>query len=108
MTEKRQVVVGADVGGTAVKTAGVARDGTVVERIERPTDPTTATKSLVAAVEDLLGRLERSGYDVVAIGVGAAGFVDFAAGSVAFSANAVYDDPQIATAIGVRFGLPEI
>ena len=101
-----RVAIGADVGGTTVKAAGVTRDGKVVERIERPTDPSAATKSLLAILEDLLGRVDGAGHDVAAIGVGAAGFVDFAAGAVTFSPNVVYDDPQIATAVGVRFGLP--
>ncbi|HYP23636.1 MAG TPA: ROK family protein, partial [Actinomycetota bacterium] len=60
----------------------------------------------VAVLEDLLPRLEGSGNEVRAIGVGAAGFVDFAAGAVTFSPNVVYDDPQIATAVALRFGLP--
>ncbi|MDQ3952934.1 MAG: ROK family protein [Actinomycetota bacterium] len=106
MTSDSRVAVGVDVGGTAVKAAGVTRDGDVVERLERPTDPSAATKSLVAVLEDLLGRLERNGHEVATIGVGAAGFVDFAAGAVTFSPNVVYDDPQIATAVRVRFGLP--
>lgn len=106
MGDAAQLSVGVDVGGTAVKAAGVSREGAVVERIERPTDPAAATKTLVGVVEDLLGRLERAGHDVAAIGVGAAGFVDFSAGAVTFSPNVVYDDPQIGAAVRERFGLP--
>lgn len=106
MAEATQVVVGVDIGGTGVKAAGVTRDGSVVERVERPTDPSAATKGLLGVLEDLLGRLDRSGYGVAAIGVGAAGFVDFAAGALTFSPNVVYDDPQIGAAVGERFGLP--
>ena len=106
MAEKPRVVVGVDIGGTAAKAAGVTRDGSIVERIERPTDPSAGTKTLLAAIEDLVGRLEKSGHGVAGIGVGAAGFVDFANGAVTFSPNVVYDDPQISTAVGVRFGLP--
>ncbi|MDQ3982784.1 MAG: ROK family protein, partial [Actinomycetota bacterium] len=102
----RAVVVGVDVGGTGVKAAGVARDGTILERLERPTDSSAGTKSLLAVLEELIGRLESNGHSVAGIGVGAAGFVDFAAGAVTFSPNVVYDDPQIATAVRVRFGLP--
>ena len=104
----KAIAVGVDVGGTTVKAAGVTRDGTVVERVERSTDPAVATKSLLAVLEDLLGRLERSGHTVAVIGVGAAGFVDFASGAVTFSPNVVYDDPQLATAVSVRFGLPVV
>lgn len=105
MGDRSRVTIGVDIGGTAVKAAGLTRDGTVVDRIERPTDPAAATKSLLGVLEDLLGRLEGSDHEVVAIGVGAAGFVDFATGAVTFSPNAVYDDPQLSTAVGVRFGL---
>ncbi|HEX2294467.1 MAG TPA: ROK family protein [Actinomycetota bacterium] len=101
-----RVAIGVDIGGTAVKAGGVARDGTLVERIERPTDPGAATKTLLGVVEDLLARLARAGHHVAAIGVGAAGFVDFDAGTVTFSPNVVYDDPQIAAAVRERFGLP--
>lgn len=89
-----------------MKAAGVTRDGSVVERIERPTDSSAATKSVLAALEDVLGRIEASGHEAVAVGVGAAGFVDFAAGAVTFSPNLTYDDPQVAAAVKVRFGLP--
>lgn len=106
MGDDTRVAVGVDIGGTAVKAAGVTRDGAVVERVERPTDPSAATKSLLGVLEDLLGRLGSAGHSVAAIGVGAAGFVDFASGAVTFSPNVVYDDPQIAAAVGVRFGLP--
>jgi glucokinase len=102
----RAVVIGVDVGGTAVKAGGIARDGTIVERLERRTDPSAGTKSLLAVVEELLGRLESNGHRTAGIGVGAAGFVDFATGAVTFSPNVVYEDPQIATAVRVRFGLP--
>jgi glucokinase len=106
MAESGSVVAGVDVGGTAVRAAGVARDGTVVARLERPTDPSAGTKSVLAALEELLPSLEGAGHRVAAVGVGAAGFVDFAAGAVTFSPNLVYDDPQVATAVRVRFDLP--
>lgn len=106
MAAHTRVAIGVDVGGTAVKAAGVTRTGEVVERVEHRTDPSAATKSLLGVLEELLGRLERSHYEVAAIGVGAAGFVDFGAGAVTFSPNVVYDDPQIGAAVGVRFGLP--
>lgn len=106
MRANEGVVVGVDVGGTEVKAAGVARDGSVAERVARPTDPGAATKVILGVVEELLTRFERSGRPVAGIGVGAAGFVDFATGAVTFSPNVVYDDPQVATAVRERTGLP--
>lgn len=99
-------MVGVDAGGTGVKAAAVTRRGEVLARVLRPTDPAAATKTILAVVEELLGDLEASGHTPVGIGVGVAGFVDFAAGAVTFAPNAVYDDPQIAAAVRDRFGLP--
>ncbi len=100
------MVLGVDTGGTGTKGAVVARDGTVRDRAERPTDPTAGTKGIIGVVEELLERAARSGSKVAAVGVGAAGFVDFASGSVTFSPNLVYDDPQIGAALRARSGLP--
>jgi glucokinase len=100
------VVIGVDVGGTAVKAAAVARDGGTTARVEHPTDPAAATKTILAVVEDVLARAVQDEKDVVAVGVGAAGFVDFAAGAVTFSPNVVYGDAQVAAAVGERTGLP--
>ncbi|MFN2587956.1 MAG: ROK family protein [Actinomycetota bacterium] len=100
------VVIGVDVGGTAVKAAAVARGGEVVDRLDRPTDPAAATKTVLSVVEDVLERAARDRREVAAVGVGAAGFVDFAAGAVTFSPNVVYDDPQLGAAVRERTGLP--
>jgi glucokinase len=101
-----RLVVGVDLGGTAVKAAGVTESGAVVDRVEHPTDPVAATKTILAVVEQLLERFERSGDVVAGIGIGAAGFVDFDAGAVTFSPNVTYDDPQVASAVRERTGLP--
>ncbi|MDQ3915801.1 MAG: ROK family protein [Actinomycetota bacterium] len=106
MDANGSVVVGVDAGGTAVKAAGVTPGGDLTERVEHPTDPAAATKTILAVVEEVLDRAAREGRRVAAIGVGAAGFVDFDAGAVTFSPNVVYDDPQIATAVRERTGLP--
>ena len=106
MTADEGVVVGIDAGGTTVKAAGITASGDALERVELPTDPAAATKTILSVVEELLERFERAGRRVRAVGVGAAGFVDFDAGAVTFSPNVVYDDPQIGAALGERTGLP--
>lgn len=100
------VVIGVDAGGTGVKGAAVARSGEVLDRVEHATDPAAATKTILAVVEEVIAHAARAGHDVAAVGVGAAGFVDFAAGALTFSPNVVYDDPQIGTAVRERTGLP--
>ncbi|HEX2052084.1 MAG TPA: ROK family protein [Actinomycetota bacterium] len=100
------VAIGVDVGGTGTKGALVDDTGTVLLRLERPTDVHAGTKGVLGLVEDLLGRAAELDAHVVAAGVGAAGFVDAARGAVTFSANLVYDDPAIADALRARTGLP--
>lgn len=100
--------VGVDVGGTGTKAAIVARDGTVVLRAERPTDPSAGTKGIVAIVEDLIQEAPGTGAKVEGIGVGAAGFIDADRGAATFSPNLTYEDPQIADALRAHFGLPVV
>ena len=100
--------IGVDVGGTATKGGLVDRTGKVLERAQRPTEPLAGTKGIIALVEHLLEVAPRAGVEVVAVGIGAAGFVDAASGSITFSPNLVYDDPQIADAVSSRVGLPTL
>ena len=88
-------------GGTLTRGALVDRSGEVTLRIEYPTDPSAGTKGIIAVVEELVAQ---SGEAVGAIGIGAAGFINSATGSVTFSPNLRYDDPQIAEAVRNRVG----
>lgn len=106
MAGSERVAIGVDIGGTAVKAAAVTHAGGVVERVDHPTDPAAATKTILSVIDDVLAVAARDGLEVAAIGVGAAGFVDFEAGAVTFSPNVVYDDPQLRTAVAERTGLP--
>lgn len=101
-----RAAIGVDVGGTLTRAALVAPTGDIILRLERPTDPAAGTKSIISAVEDLLARSTE--HRVVAIGIGAAGFVNFSAGAITFSPNLVYDDPNIAEAVRIRTGLPTV
>ena len=98
-------VIGVDIGGTLTRGAVVSRDGSVAMRIERPTDPTAGTKSIVLVVDELLAQAER---EISGVGVGAAGFIDASTGSVTFSPNLTYDDPAVADAVQARASLPTI
>jgi glucokinase len=108
LTVGEATVVGVDVGGTSTKGAVVSPRGEVVARAERPTDVHAGTKTIISVAEDLLARANDLRVEIGAIGVGAAGFVDASTGSVTFSPNLVYDDPQIADALRTRVKLPVI
>lgn len=94
-------VIGADVGGTLTRGAVVDRSGNIVLRVEYPTDTSAGTKGIIAVVEELISR---SSDPISAIGVGAAGFINAATGSVTFSPNLQYDDPHVADAVRNRAG----
>ena len=102
-----RTAIGVDVGGTGTKAGLVSDSGEVLLRVERPTDNAAGTKGVIEVVEELL-ELSPSGDAPVAIGVGAAGFIDVSSGSVTFAPNLTYDDPNIADAVGARTNLPVI
>ena len=72
--------------------------------MDRPTNPSAATKGAIALVDELLERATSS--DVVALGIGAAGFVG--GSTVIFSPNLSYDDPDLASAFETRTRLPVV
>ena len=102
----RSVAIGVDVGGTTTKGGLVEMSGRLVERAEHPTDRQAATKTTIEVAETMVRRAEELGYVPVAVGIGAAGFVDVRSGTVTFSPNLIYDDPEVADAVGARVQLP--
>jgi glucokinase len=98
----RRVAIGIDVGGTTTKAGAVTPEGEIVARADRPSDRTAATKGAIAIVEELLERVQDA--DVVAVGIGAAGFIS--GQRVTFSPNLVFDDPNLGAALETRTGLP--
>jgi glucokinase len=98
--------IGIDAGGTTTKGALVTREGTITDRVEIPTDPSAAGKTILDVVDRLMATAERSGTEPAAIGVGAAGFIEFASGEVTFSPNTSYGDPHIGAAVRARSALP--
>ena len=100
--------IGIDIGGTSVKGALVDENGVASDRVEQPTEQHAATKSIIAVAETLLAGSSQTDRPAAAIGIGVAGFVDHSSGSVTFSPNLVYDDPQIRTAVRSRVRLPVV
>ena len=103
MTDRVTVAIGVDIGGTTTKAALVGTDGSVLDRRQRPTEVSAATKGALQVVDELLEQSRRDGVDIAGIGVGAAGFVGD--DTIIFSPNLVYDDPAIAAALTSRTGL---
>ena len=102
----RSAAIGVDIGGTSIEAGLVEMSGRLVERFDQPTDPQAATKSTIQIVEHTVARADELGYVPVAVGIGAAGFVDVRTGSITFSPNLVFDDPDVADAVAARVNLP--
>jgi glucokinase len=100
--------IGIDVGGTGTKGGIVGADGVVVERYKVATDPQAGTKGILEVADRLLEVARSRGISIEAVGVGAAGFVDYASGSVTFSPNLTYDDPHIGKALTARTGVKAV
>lgn len=96
--------LGIDVGGTTTKAGIVTETGEIVARVSRSSETSAATKGALGVADELL---EQTGdVDVVAIGVGAAGFVE--GSSITFSPNLTYDDPNLGAALEARTSLPVV
>jgi len=104
----RDAAVGLDVGATTTKGAIVTRAGEALLRVEVPTDRHAGTKSIIAVIEELIENAGDVDAQPVAVGVGAAGFIDAATGSVTFSPNLEYGDPEVDEAVRSRSGLPVV
>jgi glucokinase len=95
--------VGIDIGGTKVAGMRVAEDGSVLDRRERPT-PAEDVSATVEAVTDLAGELAAAGGE--AVGVGAAGMVDFASGTLRSAPNLAWREIRLRDLVAERTGLP--
>lgn len=72
MPPAAETAIGVDVGGTRIRAARIAPDGTLTARVEEPTDRTR--DGFAAQITRLVGALRETG--TVAVGVGLPGRVD--------------------------------
>jgi glucokinase len=96
--------VGVDIGGTKIAAGVVDEKGTVLEKVRRPS-PTADPLALRDAIQDLLREI-RSRHEVVAVGVGAAGFVSGDRRRVLFAPHLQFGDEPIADLLQEACGLP--
>jgi glucokinase len=97
--------IGVDIGGTKVAALLVDTGGRVLDRTERATprdDLEASIETVVAAARDV-----RSD-DVVAVGIGAAGLVDFAAGAIRFAPNNAWRETPLRDRVSDALGLPSL
>jgi glucokinase len=100
-----RVAVGVDVGGTKINAFRVTGGGEVLARETVPTpadDMAAILDAMVGAAQAVLAP------DVAAVGVGAAGLVEFATGIVAFAPNLAFREARINDHLGAALGLPVV
>lgn len=100
------LAIGVDVGGTKVAAGVVADDGTILAELLRLT-PSESPERTADVIVDLVQKLCLD-FDVTAIGVGAAGFIDLDRSTVMFSANLAWREEPLRERISNRVSLPVV
>ncbi len=100
------LTVGIDVGGTKIA-GGVVDEKGVILATARRESPATDTDAIERNIEDLVNEL-RGQHEVVAVGVGAAGFVDATRSTVLFAPNLAWRDEPLRRDLERRIGLPVV
>lgn len=99
-----RAAIGLDVGGTKVAGLLVDEDGEVLARGSSGT-PATDAQAIMATIFQVAGELRGSGQPV-AIGIGAAGMVDFAAGAMRWAPNLAWSELPIRDLVSEQIDLP--
>jgi glucokinase len=106
----RRLAIGIDIGGTKVAGGVVDEDGTILWRVRRDTphrstSPKVVEDTIVDCVDQLLAQ-PRNGDEVVAVGIGAAGFVAEDRATVVFAPHLSWRNEPLRDALQERVALP--
>lgn len=106
-----RVIVGVDLGGTNVKTAMVSWDKQVLAKDSRPTNAAGGPEAVVDAIEssvrDLLAQSDLRPEQIMAVGIGAPGPMDWRTGVVYSPPNLPgWRDVPLADIMRQRLGVP--
>ena len=104
MTTSR-LAIGLDIGGTKIAGAVVDERGTVLAEHVEPTPEESDAEAVTAVLLAMIDRF-RAGHEVVAIGVGAAGIVEWPAGRMLWAPNNAYRDWPVREQLEKATGLP--
>jgi glucokinase len=106
VTQATRRAVGVDVGGTKIATGVVASDGTIAEALAVPTPQRQDhfIQCILEIVQDLRSRHP----DIAAVGVGAAGMVDWPSGHIRWAPNNSYQDLPLQQLLTEGSGLPAV
>lgn len=107
----RCLAIGIDIGGTKVAGGVVDADGKILRSARRDTpkrthSPRLAEDAIVAVIEEL--RAGSDAADVVAVGIGAAGFVGADRATVVFAPHLSWRREPLRDALGGRLDVPVV
>jgi glucokinase len=100
--------IGLDIGGTKIAAAVVDARGTVFDELVEPTPEDSDAEAVEAVLLDLVERLRGKHEDVRALGVGAAGVVEWPAGRIRWAPNNAYRDWPVRERLESVTGLPAV
>ena len=105
-TRAKPCAIGVDIGGTKIAAGVVTSNGTVLHVTAAPTPQRQdhLIQHILAVIRDLQGRNP----DVVAVGVGAAGMVDWPSGHIRWAPNNSYSDLPLQQLLAEQSGLPTV
>ena len=98
------LALGVDVGGTKVAAGVVDENGTIIARTRRLT-PSTSPADVERTIAEVVAEL-RADHDVVAVGIGAAGFIDAEGSTVLFAPNLAWRNEPLRDEVAKVVGLP--
>ena len=100
------LTAGIDVGGTKIAGGVVDEQGKILATARRES-PATDTDAIERAIEDVVAEL-RVDHAIVAVGIGAAGFVDSRRSTVLFAPNLAWRDEPLRSDLEKRIDLPVV
>jgi glucokinase len=100
------LAIGIDVGGTKVAAGVVDEEGTVIAELRRPT-PSTNPDAVEQTIADVVTELRKS-HDVIAVGIGGAGFIDADRSTVLFAPNLAWRDEPLRDEVAKLIDLPVV
>ena len=101
-----ELAIGLDIGGTKIAGAVVAPDGKLLTEVLEPTPDESDAEAVTPVLLDMIDRMRAAHPAVAAIGVGAAGMVEWPSGRIVWAPNNAYRDWPVRELLEKATGLP--